>query len=73
MFYWKIELCIVRMGDNDICTCTYTAYTACTLEMVDHVILELQIKEVTTTKVPLDKGSIELSFGTKIERWESTS
>ena len=31
MFYRKIELCIVRMGDNDM-------RTACTLEqeMVDH-------------------------------------
>ena len=35
MFYRKIELCIVRMGDNDM-------RTACTLEqeMVDHVILK---------------------------------
>ena len=43
MFYRKIELCIVRMGDNDIMR------TACTLEqeMVDHVILELHIKEAT--------------------------
>ena len=39
MFYRKIELC---MGDNDM-------RTACTLEqeMVDHVILELHIKEAT--------------------------
>ena len=42
MFYRKIELCIVRMGDNDM-------RTACTLEqeMVDHVILELHIKEAS--------------------------
>ena len=40
--YRKIELCIVRMGDNDM-------RTACTLEqeMVDHVILELHIKEAS--------------------------
>ena len=39
MFYRKIELC---MGDNDM-------RTACTLEqeMVDHVILELRIKEAS--------------------------
>ena len=42
MFYRKIELCIVRMGDNDM-------RTACTLEqeMVGHVILELHIKEAS--------------------------
>ena len=42
MFYRKIELCIVRMGDNDM-------RTACMLEqeMVDHVIHKLQIKEAT--------------------------
>ena len=42
MFYGKIEHCIVRMGDNDM-------RTACTLEqeMVDHVILELRIKEAS--------------------------
>ena len=38
-FYWKIELCIARMGDNDM-------HAACTheQEMVDHVIPELQDK-----------------------------
>ena len=42
MFYRKIELCIVCMGDNDM-------RTACTLEqeMVGHVILELHIKEAS--------------------------
>ena len=42
MLYRKIELCIVRMGDNDM-------RTACMLEqeMVDHVILELHIKEAS--------------------------
>ena len=39
MFYRKIEHC---MGDNDMCT-------TCTLEqeIVDHVILELHIKEAS--------------------------
>ena len=39
MFYRKIELCIIRMGDNDM-------HAACTheQEMVDHVIPELQDK-----------------------------
>ena len=37
MFYQKIDLCIVRMGDNDMhATCTHEQ------EMVDHVIPELQ-------------------------------
>ena len=37
MFYRKIELCIARMGDNDM-------HAACTheQEMVEHVIPELQ-------------------------------
>ena len=39
MFYWKIELCIIRMGDNNMhATCTHEQ------EMVDHVIPELQDK-----------------------------
>ena len=39
MFYRKIELCIARMGDNDM-------HAACThkQETVDHVIPELQDK-----------------------------
>ena len=42
MFYRKIELRIVRMGDDNM-------RTACTLEqeMVGHVILELHIKEAS--------------------------
>ena len=39
MFYQKIELCIVRMGDNDM-------RTACTLEQ-EMVDLELHIKEAS--------------------------
>ena len=39
MFYRKIELCIVRMGDNNM-------HAACTHEqkMVGHVLPELQDK-----------------------------
>ena len=36
MFYRKIELCIIRMGDNNMRTHEQ--------EMVDHVIPELQDK-----------------------------
>ena len=37
MFYRKIELCITRMGDNNMhATCTHEQ------EIVDHVIPELQ-------------------------------
>ena len=38
MFYRKIELCIIRMGDNMHAACTHEQ------EMVDHVIQELQDK-----------------------------
>ena len=39
IFYQKIELCIICMGDNDMhAVCTHEQ------EMVDHVIPELQDK-----------------------------
>ena len=38
MFYWKIELCIVRMGDDMHAACTQEQ------EMVSHVLPELQDK-----------------------------
>ena len=39
MFYWKIELCVICMGDNDM-------HAACTheQEIVDYVIPKLQDK-----------------------------
>ena len=38
MFYRKIELCTIRMGDDMHAACTHEQ------EMVDHVIPELQDK-----------------------------
>ena len=61
MFYWKIELCIIRMGDSDL-------HAACKheQEMVDHVIPEF------LDNVPLDRASVKLSFDIKIECCEET-